>query len=189
MAKEIAKILITGPFASGKTTLIKFVSEEQFSGKEVNTSDALARYKAMTTVGLDFGILHVDDMLDVHLFGTPGQSRFNFMWEILSKGAMGTVFLIDSSSDRAIDEAKKMLNFFRAKANLPIVIGATKQDLEGAKSLAEISTLLNLKNEAIIPCDARLKDDSKTLIMTLLLEVISRSHHEQLEDTDDFDFS
>jgi len=65
--KDIAKILITGPFNAGKTTLIKFVSDEQVSGKDVQTTDTLAQYKSMTTVGLDFGILHVDEELDVHI--------------------------------------------------------------------------------------------------------------------------
>jgi len=181
-SKEIAKILITGPFASGKTTLIKFVSEEQFSGKEVQTSDILSRYKAMTTVGLDFGILHVDEMLDVHLFGTPGQARFNFMWDILAKGALGTIFLIDSTSDRAISEAQKMLAFFRSKSDLPIIIGATKQDLPEAKSLAELTEALDIQQDPLIPCDVRKKEDSKVLILSLLQEIITRAAAQDLSD-------
>ena len=173
--KNIAKILITGPFNAGKTTLIKFVSDEQTSGKDVQATDALAQYKSMTTVGLDFGILHVDDELDVHLFGTPGQSRFNFMWKILSKGALGTIFLIDSSSQRAIDEGKAMYKYYRELSEMPIIIGATKRDLPGAKELDELGRELETGDTPIIPCDPRKKEDSKLLVLSLLQEIISQS--------------
>jgi len=173
--KNIAKILITGPFNAGKTTLIKFVSDEQTSGKDVQATDALAQYKSMTTVGLDFGILHVDDELDVHLFGTPGQARFNFMWKILSKGALGTVFLIDSSSQRAIDEGKVMYKFYRELSDMPIVIGATKRDLPEAKDLDTLAIELDTGDTPIIPCDPREKEDSKLLVLSLLQEIIAQS--------------
>jgi len=173
--KDIAKILITGPFNAGKTTLIQFVSDEQTSGKDVQATDALAQYKSMTTVGLDFGILHVDDELDVHLFGTPGQARFNFMWKILSKGALGTIFLIDSSSQRAIDEGKEMLKFYRNLSDMPIIIGATKRDLAGAKDINELGQELGIVDMPIIPCDPRKKDDSKLLVLSLFQEIICQS--------------
>jgi len=173
--KDVAKILITGPFNAGKTTLIKFISDEQTSGKDVQATDVLAQYKSMTTVGLDFGILHVDDTLDVHLFGTPGQARFNFMWKILSKGALGTVFLIDSSNQRAIDEGKIMYKFYRELSDTPIIIGATKRDLPEAKDLADLACELNIGDTTIIPCDPREKEDSKMLVLALLQEIISQS--------------
>ncbi len=173
--KEIAKILITGPFNAGKTTLINFISDEQTSGKDVQATDALAQYKSMTTVGLDFGILHVDDELDVHLFGTPGQARFNFMWKILSKGALGTIFLIDSSSQRAINEGKIMYKFYRELSDMPIIIGATKRDLPSAKELDDLARELDTGDAPIIPCDSREKEDSKLLVLSLLQEIIARS--------------
>ncbi len=173
--KSIAKILITGPFNAGKTTLIRYVSDEQTSGKDVQATDVLAQFKAMTTVGMDFGILHVDEALDVHLFGTPGQARFNFMWKILSKGALGTIFLIDSSSQRAIDEAKKMYQFYREISDMPIVIGATKRDLPDAKDLDALALELDTGDTPIIPCDTREKDDSKLLVLTLLEEIITQA--------------
>jgi len=173
--KSIAKILITGPFNAGKTTLIRYVSDEQTSGKDVQATDALAQYKSMTTVGLDFGILHVDEELDVHLFGTPGQARFNFMWKILSKGALGTIFLIDSSSQRAIDEAKKMYQFYRELSDMPIIIGATKRDLPDAKDLDALALELDTGDTPIIPCDTRKPDDSRLLVLSLLEEIITRA--------------
>jgi len=173
MKKDVAKILVTGPFAAGKTTLIRFVSSEQLLSRDVKATDALARFKAMTTVGLDFGILHVDETLDVHLFGTPGQSRFNFMWKLLSRGALGTVFLVDSSSQRAIDEGKLMYQFYRQQADTPIVIGATHRDVAGARDLQTLADALGIQNNTVIPCDPRQKEDSKMLVLALLQQVIA----------------
>ncbi|MDQ6979812.1 MAG: ATP/GTP-binding protein [Mariprofundaceae bacterium] len=184
--KEIAKILITGPFNAGKTTLIRHISDEQSSGKDVQATDALAQFKGMTTVGLDFGILHVDDTLDVHLFGTPGQSRFNFMWRILSKGALGTIFLIDSSSQRAIDEGKGMFQYYRERSDDPIIIGATKRDEPGAKAIDVLVQELNVGDTTVIPCDPRKVEDSKTLVLSLLQAIID-AQTGGVADDDDYD--
>jgi len=184
--KDIAKILVTGPFNAGKTTLIKFVTSEQLLSRDVTSTDRLAKFKAMTTVGLDFGILHVDDTLDVHLFGTPGQARFNFMWKVLSRGALGTIFLIDSSSQRAIDEGKLMYQYYCDKSDAPIVIGATKRDIEGARDLGDLAEELGVKKHAIVACDPRNKEDSQLLVLSLLKQVIDETQ-DDIED-DDFDF-
>ena len=172
---DIAKILVTGPFGSGKSTFIEYVTDEQYSGNDVPTTGELMQFKAMTTVGMDFGILHVDDELDVHLFGTPGQARFNFMWKIMSKGALGTVFLVDGASDRALGVAKEMLKTYHEMNDMQLVIGVSKQDLPEAKSLNEIASMLEVGDIPMFAIDAREKEDARFLIMALLQEVLSES--------------
>jgi len=170
---EIAKIIVSGPFGSGKTTFIKYVSDEQFSGNDVPTTGELAQFKAMTTVGMDFGILHVDDELDVHLFGTPGQARFSFMWKIMSKGALGTIFLVDGASERALKEAQIMLKTYKDMPDMKLVVGVSKQDLPEAKSLNDIANLLDLGNTPMFAVDAREEKNARFLIMALLQEVLA----------------
>ncbi len=168
----IAKIIISGPFGSGKTTLIQHVSDEQFSGKDVPTTGELSQFKAMTTVGMDFGILKVDDELSVHLFGTPGQSRFAFMWKILSKGALGGVLLVDTVADRAVSEAKEMIQVWKDIADFPVVIGATKQDLPNAMPLEKLAAELDSGDIPIFTVDARKQEDNRMLVMALLQEIL-----------------
>ncbi len=193
--KSIAKILVTGPFNAGKTTLIRFITDEQLLSRDVETTDRLATFKPLTTVGLDFGILHVNDQLDVHLFGTPGQARFNFMWEVLSRGALGTVFLVDSSNESAIEEGRLMCRYYRAhqyyhtRSEAPLIIGATKRDQPGAVALEELSERLEIPEDMIIPCDPRKKEDSTMLVACLLEQLIRNEEPDEedyAEEEDDF---
>jgi len=196
--KNIAKILITGPFNAGKTTLIRYVTTEQLLSRDVETTDNLAQFKSLTTVGLDFGILKVDDSLHVHLFGTPGQARFNFMWEVLSRGALGTIILIDTSNSVSISEGREMYRYycahqyFNREDDSPIIIGATKRDVDGAISIDELANELNAEEHMIIPCDPRNKEDSKMLVMALMQQVIDNNSNvedaEFGEDDDEDDF-
>jgi small GTP-binding protein len=168
MEKQIVKLVITGPVNSGKTTMVQNLSDSQVAATDVTATDQISQLKAMTTVGLDFGILKIDEELELHLFGTPGQARFNFMWNILAKGAIGAIFLVDSTSDDSLGEMRKMYEYYCQHVNLPVLVGATKQDLPGARSIDDIADALNLLDVMVIPVDAREKEQSKMLALTLL---------------------
>jgi len=185
--KQIVKLVITGPVNAGKTTMVQNLSDSQIAATDVTATDQVSQLKAMTTVGLDFGILKVDDRLEMHLFGTPGQARFNFMWNILSRGAIGAIFLVDSTSDESLKEMRKMFDYFHEHVDLPVVVGATKQDLPGARSIDELAALLGLDDITILPVDARDKEDSKNLALTLLGNALLKAQSEEDGD-DDYDY-
>ncbi len=186
-SKQVVKLVITGPVNAGKTTMVQNLSDSQIAATDVAATDHVSQLKSMTTVGLDFGILKIDDTLELHLFGTPGQARFNFMWNILSKGAIGAIFLVDSTSDDSLVEMKKMFDYFSEHVDLPVIVGATKQDMDGAKSIEELKSLLNLGDTMIIPVDARKKEESKTLALTLLGNALLDAQDEE-GDYDDSDY-
>lgn len=183
--KQIVKLLITGPVNAGKTTFVQHLSDTQLAATDVAATDEVARLKALTTVGLDFGILKIDDELELHLFGTPGQSRFNFMWDILARGAVGAVFLVDSTSADSINEMKKMHAYYKEKVNLPAIVGATKQDLADAKPVDELSMLLELGSIPILPLDARDKEQNKTISLTLLENALVDEFEQDIGGFDD----
>ena len=105
------KILVTGPFSSGKTSLIKSVSEIPVVSTEKAVTDETRVIKNQTTVALDFGRLTIDDDLVLYIFGTPGQERFSYMWDVLSVGAVGMVLIVDSADYKSIIEARRYLSF------------------------------------------------------------------------------
>ncbi|MCW2570029.1 MAG: small GTP-binding protein, partial [Frankiales bacterium] len=116
------KIVVTGPFSAGKTTLIRTISEITVLSTEKDITDHTKSRKAETTVAMDFGRITIDRDLVLYLFGTPGQDRFDFMWEILGEGMLGYILLIDSSREDSLDEAVGILAAFRKMARVPFVV-------------------------------------------------------------------
>ncbi|RKZ90665.1 MAG: GTP-binding protein, partial [Gammaproteobacteria bacterium] len=83
------KIIFTGPVGAGKTTAITSISDVPPVGTDASASDMTKKRKGSTTVAMDYGILKLDGGEQIHLYGTPGQERFDFMWEILTTGGLG----------------------------------------------------------------------------------------------------
>src|SRR5947209_12038662 len=129
---QTVKMVVTGPFNSGKTQFIQSVSEIDVVSTERKISSDAERVKENTTVAMDFGRITVDAELVLYLFGTPGQKRFDFMWEILSEGMLGFVVMVDSTRPETFHEAKSILSVFRSYSDTPYVIAANKQDAADA---------------------------------------------------------
>ena len=102
------------------------------------------KVKESTTVAMDFGRITVDDELVLYLFGTPGQKRFDFMWEILSEGMLGFIVMVDSTRPETFREARSILETFRAYAPTPYVVAANKQDMADAWDVEDMRIALRL---------------------------------------------
>ena len=92
---------------------------------------------------MDFGRITVDDDLVLYLFGTPGQRRFDFMWEILSEGMLGFIVMVDSTRPETFREARSILETFRAYAPTPYVVAANKQDMKDAWEVEDMRHVLH----------------------------------------------
>jgi uncharacterized protein len=180
MQTQTVKIVVTGPFNSGKTELIRSVSEIEVVSTEKKVSSDREMVKESTTVAMDFGRITVDDDLVLFLFGTPGQKRFDFMWEILSEGMLGFIVMIDSTRPETFKEARSILETFHAYAPTPYLVAANKQDLPDAWDIEDIRLALRLdKNIKILPCIAKKKSSVKTVLLELLygiLEEMDKNH-------------
>ena len=106
-------------------------------------------------MAMDFGRITVDDDLVLYLFGTPGQKRFDFMWEILSEGMLGFIVMVDSTRPETFREARSILQTFRAYAPTPYVVAANKQDLKDAWEIEDMRLALRLDPSVkFLPCSA-----------------------------------
>jgi len=170
---QSVKMVITGPFAAGKTAFIQSISEIEVVSTERKITDDTREVKEETTVAMDFGRITVGEDLVLFLFGTPGQKRFDFMWEILSEGMLGFIIIVDSTRPDTFREARQILNVFRQYAATPFVIAANKQDMEDAWSPEDIRYALKLDGSIkVLPCVATDKASVKNILLELLYSIL-----------------
>lgn len=167
------KIVFTGPTGSGKTTAIQTYSEIEPVLTEVKASDETKNLKENTTVAMDYGSVTLDSETRLHLYGTPGQTRFEFMWEILGKGSHGLVILMDHTDPNALDKLSLYINKFSKIINdVPVVVGVNKIDapVNHTLKLEDYEEAINAigLDIAVLGVDLRKEEDVRMLIMSLL---------------------
>jgi len=167
------KIVVTGPFAAGKTTLIRTISEITVLSTEKGITDDTRSRKTDTTVAMDFGRITIDRDLVLYLFGTPGQDRFDFMWEILGEGMLGYVLLVDANRPESLDEAVGILSAFRKMAHVPFVVGLNRAAGIDEDDERRVRDVLDLDPHVpVIPCDATDRESVKSVLLALLYAVL-----------------
>ena len=170
---QTVKVVVTGPFNSGKTEFISSISEIDVVSTERKITDDSREVKGETTVAMDFGRITVDEGLVLYLFGTPGQKRFDFMWEILSEGMLGFVVLVDSACPETFREARMIVDRFRRYSPTPYVIAANKQDHEDAWSPKDLRIALRVDSEVkVLYCVATDKESVKNVLLELLYSIL-----------------
>ncbi len=170
---QTVKMVVTGPFNAGKTEFIRSVSEIDVVSTERKISAETERIKDTTTVAMDFGRITVDNDLVLYLFGTPGQKRFDFMWEILSEGMLGFIVMVDSTRPETFREARSILETFRAYAPTPYVVAANKQDCQDAWAIEDMRIALRLDSHVkLLNCVALEKESVKNVLLELLYSIL-----------------
>lgn len=168
------KVLIAGPMGAGKTTLIGSVSDSPPVSTEVENLDREGYDKDTTTVAMDFGEVALAGGDRLRLYGTPGQSRFRFMWEVLSEGALGVVLLVDNSrADPRADLLALLDSFGPVIAKSSGVVGVTRLTERPRPDIAEYADWL-AKAGYDIPAfavDPRRRADSLLLLEALLHQI------------------
>jgi small GTP-binding protein len=173
---QTVKMVVTGPFNAGKTEFIRSVSEIDVVSTERKISSVAERkMKEATTVAMDFGRITVDDDLVLYLFGTPGQRRFDFMWEILSEGMLGFIVMVDSSRPETFREARSILETFHAYAPTPYVVAANKQDMKDAWEIEDMRHVLRLDPSVkLLSCVAHDRSSVKAILLELLYSILAK---------------
>ena len=169
------KIVVTGPFSAGKTTLIRTISEITVLSTEQDITDSTRSRKAETTVAMDFGRITIDRDLVLYLFGTPGQDRFDFMWEILGEGMLGYILLVDSSREDSLGEAVGILAAFRKMARVPFVVALNRSAGMDPQDEERVRDVLALDEDTpVVPCDATDRESVKSVLLALLYSVVDQ---------------
>jgi uncharacterized protein len=167
---DILKIVVTGAYAAGKTQFIQSISEIDVVSTEAEVQhEEEAEIKSQTTVALDFGKITINPEIALYLFGTPGQERFDFMWEILAQGCIGYVVMVDSTRPAHLREAYNVIRFFTNMIDVPFVVVANKQDDPSCLPVDYIRYRLGLPDYIpVLPCVATDRENVKYILLTLL---------------------
>lgn len=172
--KSAHKIIFTGPVGSGKSTAINAISDIPVVSTEQVATDEVSNRKQTTTVALDYGMIKLENGENIHLYGTPGQSRFDFMWDILVNNAIGVVILVDNANPAPLEDLQFFLASFRSFIeNRAIVVGITRTDISAAAGVEDYQRVLREYdlNPAVFEVDARRENEVSMLIQALLFSV------------------
>lgn len=159
------KLVIAGPVGAGKTTFVRTLSTSEVVDTDEIATENIG--KSATTVAMDFGALDLDG-IPVQLFGTPGQDRFDFMWEILSEGALGLVLLVHGQRPADFPRARDILEFITSRIPVPFIIGVTHQDLPRVWQPDEVADYFDLDHQQSIGLDATQADSAARVLIRLL---------------------
>ena len=170
------KLVVCGGYGAGKTTFVGAISEivpitteAPLTEVSIGTDEGAVATKLGTTVALDFGRISLDSGLVLYLFGTPGQARFRFAWDEVTRGAIGAVILADS---RRIDDAFPSVDFCETRG-IPFVVAVNRFDGDLAHDLDEIREALVLPAEIpLLGIDARSRADAKQTLIALVLHAL-----------------
>lgn len=176
ISTHIYKLIIAGPVGAGKTEAIRSISDNGVVTTEANASDEVKLIKKTTTVAMDYGVMKLDSGEQIRIYGTPGQKRFDFMWEILSENALGLVLLLNAKEPNPLSDLEYYLEQF-----MPLIKGSTLvvgiTHAEDAPKQLHNQITDYLINKGLIAnvmfTDARDRSSVRQLVHSLILMIAS----------------
>ncbi|WP_044291124.1 ATP/GTP-binding protein [Rivularia sp. PCC 7116] len=139
---EIMRMVVTGPVGAGKSTFIRSISEIEAVDTDRKATDDTLLLKKNTTVAFDFGRLQFNPDMALHLYGTPGQERFNFIWDMLIRKAHAYILLVAAHRPGEFLYARKVVSYMNQRSQIPMIIGLTHMDSPDAWSQENIIAAL-----------------------------------------------
>lgn len=179
-------VTFMGPVGAGKTTAIRTISDIAVVNTDERATDEVASVKQYTTVSMDVGALRLEGEDKIRLYGTPGQDRFDFMWDILLDQSKGVLLMINHAAEDSIGDLNhymKALDGARKSRALPVVVCLTHCDKAPEKDTGiyqqyfrESLQLTSAEVPPVLRVDARSKSQVRAALvaMTALLEMAER---------------
>ncbi len=163
------RLVVTGTVGAGKSTFVRTASEIEVVQIERTVTDEISIDKEETTVAFDFGKVTFGPDIDLHIYGTPGQSRFDFMWDILIQDAQTYILLVAAHRPDDFPYARSILSFMEQRVEIPMIIGLTHMDCSGALSSEEITLQLGYVSESNRPPIVIVNPNLRTSVLSTLM--------------------
>lgn len=168
------KIVVLGSMGAGKSTLVRAIAAGNIVDTDVANTDPSSD-KLTTTVALDYADIALPDGDRLRLYGAPGQTRFDFVWPSLLKGAAGVVIMVDATREPVKAEVERYLSVARDAGDMPIVIGMSRLDLvpdDAERVLMDAENAIDGR-VPLAPVDARNEEQVLMLMDMLVSEIES----------------
>ena len=165
---SIYKLVFAGPVGAGKTTAIQSLSDIEVVRTEANASDDVKTLKKTTTVAMDYGLMKLASGDQVRLYGTPGQKRFDFMWDILTENALGLVLMLRGNSPDPVADLRTYVTEFRDFIDrTSLVVGINQGSWQTRQLVSRELVAMGLPPTAM-DTDARSRAHMATLVKALI---------------------
>ncbi|MBD1906161.1 GTPase [Funiculus sociatus GB2-A5] len=171
---ELMRLIVTGTVGAGKSTLVRSVSEIEVVDTDRQTTDKTSSVKEKTTIALDFGRLNFGPDMAVHLYGTPGHARFDFMWDLLIQRAHAYILLVAADRPGDFRQARQLLAFMEQRVQIPVVIGLTHTDCPGAWSKKDVAIALGYANKIKRPPIVIVNPAEKASVVQALITLVNQ---------------
>lgn len=173
--KQIYKIVFAGSVGAGKTQAIEVLSDKAIVSTEANATDEVKQLKSNTTVAMDYGVMSLDDDMEIQLYGTPGQKRFDFMWEILSENALGFVLLVNAENEDPVSDMLEYLYAFKKIVKSTIfIVGLTHAENSSWELVETLSEVLIAEGlpALVMQVDARDREQMIEVVQSLVYSAV-----------------
>ncbi|MGB3691213.1 MAG: ATP/GTP-binding protein [Spirulinaceae cyanobacterium] len=171
---EIMRLVVTGPVGAGKSSFIRSVSEIEVVDTDRKATDETTNLKPQTTVAFDFGRLQFGLDMALHLYGTPGQVRFNFMWDILIRKAHAYIILVAAHRPNEFRYARRIMSFMNQRAQVPMIIGITHGDCQGAWQEENIAVALGFLDESKRPLIIKVNANESASVAQAIIALVQQ---------------
>ncbi|GLS05758.1 GTP-binding protein [Chitiniphilus shinanonensis] len=169
------KLIFAGPVGVGKTTAVAALCHGRLLTTEEDASDVTRLHKDTTTVAFDYGVIDLDGGDRLHVYGLPGQKRFDFMWEILAKDSLGLILLLDNSRSSPCADLKFYVDAFRGFIEQTgLVVGVTRTDshpLPVLDTYRASLAALGFKSCPVFEVDPRMRENVVMMVQALLYQL------------------
>ena len=148
---KITRLVVTGAVGAGKSAFIRSISETEVLDTERRCTDEVALLKQTTTVAFDLGQMNFGSDRTLYFYGTPGQSRFDFMWNILIRKAHAYILLVAAHRPEDFHCVREIISFMNQQVQIPLVIGLTHRDYPDAWSEEDVAIALGYVDQQTRP--------------------------------------
>ncbi len=168
------RIVVTGTVGAGKSTFVRTFSETAVVDTERTATDKTSLLKRKTTVAFDLGMRTLGSQMDLQIYGTPGQSRFDFMWDMLIRRAHAYILLVAANRSTDFQDAREIISFMNQRVQIPMMIGMTCTDLPGAWGQEHIMFALGFTSDQNRPPVVKVNPNDRTSVFEALMVLLAQ---------------